>query len=215
MTRTANGRLRLLLLTAACFALCAGTVYAHKLRIFAAADGAEISGYVYLSGGGRARNVTVDVSAPSGQHIATLETDEEGRFSFSPKMRCDHILKVTTADGHAADWTVPAAELPDSLPPPEETASPPDAETDAAEGPGKAVFTAAPTASVAPSLSTEVAALRRQVIAMREQLDGFQEKRTFQDVIGAVGYILGVAGVAFYILGRRRNSSRSDSRKDE
>ncbi|MHC4713165.1 MAG: hypothetical protein ACYTAN_07830, partial [Planctomycetota bacterium] len=182
--------------------------------IFATADGTEISGYVYLSGGGRARNVTVEVSAPSGEHIASLETDEEGRFSFSAKLRCDHILKVTTADGHAASWTVPAAELPESLPLPERATSSPEAETEASEGPDKISVTAAPIADGDASLSAEMASLRKQVIAMREQLDGFQEKRTVQDIIGAVGYILGVAGVAFYILGRRRNSRKSDSGKD-
>ena len=50
--------------------------------------------------------------------------------------------------------------------------------------------------------------LAEEVAAMRRQLHAIEDRRSLQDIIGAVGYIFGLAGVAFYILGRRR--ARSD-----
>lgn len=46
--------------------------------------------------------------------------------------------------------------------------------------------------------------LAEEVAAMRRQLHTMEDRRSLQDIIGAVGYIFGLAGVAFYILGRRR-----------
>lgn len=46
--------------------------------------------------------------------------------------------------------------------------------------------------------------LAQQVAAMRRQLHDLEDRRSLQDIIGAVGYIFGLAGVAFYVLGRRR-----------
>ena len=45
-----------------------------------------------------------------------------------------------------------------------------------------------------------------QVAAMRLQLHEFEHRRRLQDVIGALGYIFGLAGVAFYVLGRRKST---------
>ena len=47
-------------------------------------------------------------------------------------------------------------------------------------------------------------ALGRQIRGLREQIEGYQEQVRFRDVLGGIGYIFGVAGIAFYFLGRRQ-----------
>ncbi len=47
-------------------------------------------------------------------------------------------------------------------------------------------------------------AVNKQVTPLRIQLEEFKEERRFQDVLGGIGYLLGMAGIAFYFLGVRR-----------
>jgi nickel transport protein len=47
-------------------------------------------------------------------------------------------------------------------------------------------------------------ALGRQIRGLREQIEGYEEQVRFRDVLGGIGYIFGVAGIAFYFLGRRQ-----------
>lgn len=55
------------------------------------------------------------------------------------------------------------------------------------------------------SLGDKVDALRRQVVALREQLDEYEDRVRFRDVLGGLGYLLGLAGVACYVLAKRRH----------
>ena len=48
----------------------------------------------------------------------------------------------------------------------------------------------------------------KQLAALRRELAEFKEKQRFQDVLGGIGYLLGLAGVAFYFLGVRRSEQR-------
>lgn len=166
---------------------------AHKMKAFAAAEGAEIAGYAYFSpGADRAVAVTVTVTDGSGATIHSGTTDEEGAFRFPARTRSDHRISVSGADGHAASFTVRAAELPESLPP---------------AGTASAVAAApvAEPAAAAPAPSPATADLQaivdrsvaRQLRPLREQIDAWYEKIWWHDVLGGIGYIVGVAGLVF------------------
>jgi len=189
---------------------------AHKIRIFATAEGSTISGYAYFTGGGRLKQATVQVFAPGGQRLDEILTDEKGEFTFEAKHPCDHLLTVETADGHVAEWTVGAKELPDRLPPLAGPTSRTSTEliTEAkealaenlAEGRCKtdSVTAADIERAVAKAVSEEIAPLRKQINLYREQIEQYEEKIRLRDILGGVGYLLGLAGLAFYFLGLRR-----------
>lgn len=162
------------------FALCGGVppALAHKMKVFATADGATISGYVYFGGGGRAMGARVEATA-DGAPVYAGVTDDEGRFAFPIGARADYRIAVDGGDGHAAEATVPAADLPEA--------------------------SSAVAAPVAADLEALVErAVARQVRPLREQIDAYEEKVRWHDVLGGLGAIVGVAGLAYGLTARRR-----------
>lgn len=173
---------------------------AHKIKVFATGEGATIAGSVYFPGGGKARNMTVAVFGPNEKKLGETTTDENGEFTFETSIRCDHTFVVKTSDGHRAEYTVSADELASSLQP-LSTASPPKS----ADKPPAAV--PSPTTVSSDDLPRLVEqAVSRQIRPLREQLDRYEEKVRLHDILGGIGYILGIMAVVLYF---KRKQGRS------
>jgi nickel transport protein len=187
-----------------------GLAHAHKLKVFATAEGRMIHGSAYFRVGAPAKGAKVEVFGPAGRRLAEAVTDGKGEFTVEAKVRGDHRIVVVSGDGHRAEYTLEAEELPDDLP---GAAGGPEA---AAERPGPAVAAPGPGQGGPPPAELErmiERAVSKQVNPLREQLARFEEKRTLLDLVGGIGYIVGIVGVAFYFLGtarRRRAASSSD-----
>lgn len=178
-----------------------GPASAHKVRLFAAAEGALVSGYGYFSGGDRAQGVVVTAEA-GGAMVYSGVTADDGSFSFTATLRADHLIRLDAGDGHAASFTLRAAELPESLPtagaPPQNAAPPPSA------------------ASPAPPALDDVRlaelverAVARQVRPLREQLDAYEETTRWRDAVGGIGFIIGLGGLAYGMAARKREGKRA------
>lgn len=200
-----------LAILAASLLVVAELAWAHKLKTFATAEGTSLVGYAYFSPGGRPRQVAVTVTDADGRLLATTTTDDQGYFRIEAEHRVDHRITVDGGDGHVATYTVTASELPDTLP--------------AGDGPSAALISAveAPTDAVARAASPALLvadtdwrvfidqSLSRQIRPLREQIDAYQEKIWWHDVLGGIGYILGLAGLAFGLSERRRRTDASPS----
>lgn len=177
-------------------------VSAHKLHVFAYAEGATIRGEVYARGGEMVHQAVVTAYGPGGERLGEAATDKEGKFVLKAAMRCDHRLVADAGGGHQAEFTLTAAELPDSLPP----------KANQAESPQPVVRTPETPEPLAPHASpvdqeqilAQLAALERQIVQLRKQIDGYEEKTRWHDVLGGLGYILGLMGLAYYFLGRKK-----------
>jgi nickel transport protein len=188
------------------FLSCPATVFAHKLNVFATAQGTTIEGHVYFPGDIPARNTVVIVRDPSGHELDRMEPDAQGKFKFIARSRIDHIITAELADGsHGGKYTVRASELPDSLSG-GSSAPPKDAVPEASAA---AKDTAVGSDSIASpgndlsSLNAQVAALGRQLESLRQQLDQSEQQTRFRDILGGIGYILGLAGIGLYLKARR------------
>jgi len=177
-----------LLSACACLVFCQAA-HAHKMKLFATSEGNSVSGYVYFVGGGRAQDMTVTVTDPAGQTLAEVTTDDEGAFSFEASEPVDHTFTAESADGHAASFTVSAADLGFA------DTNTPAAPTSDDQEPAAAVAAPADAEALEQIVRHAVA---QQVNPLREQLDAFEAKRRFQDILGGVGYIFGVIGLALY-----------------
>lgn len=213
-------------------ALSAQPAHAHSIRCFATADGATISGYAWM-GSARPKNVPYRVLAPDGAVLHEGRTNEKGEFSFTAKYRVDHEVVVDAGEGHIARFTVSAEELPEDLPAygaKEEARSDPasaksaassatdssdsaDAATVAKPAPDGAAGPSATGASAADLKSMIRSAVAQQLAPLRIQLDEFKAERRIQDVIGGIGYLVGVAGIAFYFLGVRRQEAMARAKE--
>ncbi len=67
-------------------------------------------------GGGPAIKIQVTALDPEGHELGRATTDQAGKFRWRRAARCDYRLVAQTGDGHGAEYTVPAAELPAALP---------------------------------------------------------------------------------------------------
>jgi nickel transport protein len=194
----------ILALLAVGLSIVAEPAWPHKMKVFATAEGTRLVGCAYFSPGGRPRQVAVTVTDADGNVLATTTTDDEGQFQVEAKHRVDHRITVGGADGHVATYTVRADELPDSLLP-----SPPNPLPQAGEGSNKTLpALPAPDADWRAFIDQSIA---RQVRPLREQLDAYQEKIWWHDVLGGIGYILGLGGLAFGLSERRRRIDASPS----
>ncbi len=91
--------------------LSSGSALAHRLQVFASADGDWIQGKVYFVGGHPARGVEVGLLDAEGGRVAELRTDHEGRFRFQAPAVTDYRVVARSADGHRAEWPIAASEL--------------------------------------------------------------------------------------------------------
>jgi nickel transport protein len=195
-----------LLLALAAVALLAGPAAAHKLIVFASAEGATIHGKAYFQGGAPARGLAVTAFDPQGAELARTTTDEQGEFTLTAEFRCDYRLVVETLDGHGAEFPLQAEQLPADLPPRGETAAPPHPQ---GEHSHPHAGHSHPHPPVEPS--EQLRALRADVAALQEQLTQYENRTRLRDVLGGIGYILGLAGIAFYFLGVRRNKQAGEA----
>lgn len=190
---------------------------AHRLKVFATAVAADIEGSVYFVGGGPAANVPVRIEAPPGTPAATLITNADGRFTLTARVRAEHLLIADAGDGHAARFTIAAAALPATLP----AATPPaasDRATDPPTDPPPAPLAAAATATTAgaaaagaeagaaaqPIRDAVAEAVASQLAPLRADFDAYRAEIRLRDILGGIGWILGLAGVALWA-GRRRH----------
>jgi nickel transport protein len=164
-------------------------VFAHKLHVFAHAHGTSIHGEAYFTGRIPAQNATVMALDRAGKELGRTKTDQQGKFNLQARFRCDHRLIVDAGDGHGGECMLAAAELPEDLP-----------------SRGNSPNTPAKTPHDQP-LEAKVEAVNQQIVALRKQLDRYEQRTRLRDVLGGIGYIVGIAGVAFYFLGIRRKQS--------
>lgn len=179
-------------------ASCAPAALAHALHVFAGAEGKTVSGEVYYSISSKARGVKVTALGPGGELLYETETDEQGRFSFEVETRCNLTIVARTGDGHRAEYVLHASELPPSLP----------LHSSEANGGGQAQ--AAPAAGAGEDVGGAQQerlveeAIARQLRPLREQLDRYEHKVRLHDILGGIGYIVGLAGLVFFLRGRSR-----------
>ncbi len=178
---------------------------AHSMNMFAYVEGSEVHGEVFARGGTPFIGAKITAYGPDGETLGETKTDDEGNFSLPATKRCAWRVVAKTDDGHQAEYTVPAEEFSASLPAaeaaPSEPAEPTTPPSEAAEEPASPQ-----AASVAPPATAngETEDLARQISALRRELHQVREDLRWQDMIGGVGYILGLMGLSFYFLGVRK-----------
>jgi len=180
-------------LAASCATLClCGTLEAHSVRIFGAQDGERIVGKAYFVGGGAAEDVDVIVAGQDGTKIATLKTNAKGEFSFSPGAKEGEFkLSVDTGDGHFAKTSVAygaaAGRRAEASAPAAETQQPlrrSHVELEAVE-------------EIVDKL------IAKRLLPLQESIERYEGRTRLRDVLGGLGYILGVAGLASFFVSRR------------
>ncbi|MFT5699430.1 MAG: nickel transport protein [Desulforhopalus sp.] len=183
-----------------CSLFIAGPCLAHKVRIFAWSEGDTIHTEAKFSGGKAAQNATVTVIEMStGTELLHGTTDKQGLFQFPvPKTDSAELdIVINSGDGHKNSWRYeldPSPGKTTTLAKQNVAASTVDTE------PSKSVtFSEQQLTTLMDNLlEAKLAPIRRQLAEQQEQTP------SFQDIIGGIGYILGLAGIAAYMKSKKK-----------
>lgn len=180
--------------------LVGGGAVAHAIDLFVSVGPGEVTGMAYFASGARAQGVPVRALI-DGVAVAETTTDTDGRFRLTVPEPVALTVEVATLDGHRAVWDVPENAW-DSVP---------HANAAASVAAPAAVPVAGPAATGAVDLADLEAridaAVARQVDRLREDLALAHQRRRVSDVVGGVGYLLGLTGLASLLWRRQRGEA--------
>jgi nickel transport protein len=164
---------------------------AHKVMIFAWVEGDTVFTESKFSGGKKVLNAPVVIFDKDGKKLLEGKTDNQGEFSFKIPKVTDLRIVLNAAMGHKAEWTVPESEIREAGIIVEKKSAP------------------MPSGPIAVGLSKEEVQkiiedsldkkLRPIVRMMTESKD---TKPSLTEIIGGIGYIFGLMGIALYFKNR-------------
>jgi nickel transport protein len=185
---------------------------AHRVLVFAFAEGDTIHTESKFVPSTPVRQGQVQVLEPkTGQILLTGKTDDKGKFSFkipaaAAAQKLDLKIVVEAAMGHKGEWLLKAENYLTGVKP-EKAATP------AVPAPAATPAPAVP-GSKAAAVNRQVLeeavnkALERQLAPVKEMLTELTLHRTsLPDILGGIGYILGIFGLWAYFLSKRKKTS--------
>ena len=167
-------------------ALISAPALAHKVTIFAWVEGDRIFTESKFSGGRKAIGARVAVFDREATQLLEGKTDQKGEFSFKIPKLTDLRIVLNAGTGHRAEWTITESEI-----------------TQAGYQEQTLEITTPRQGSGNPGLGKQEVqelideSLDRRLTPIMKMLAGLQTKGpSMTEVIGGIGYIMGLMGVA-------------------
>ena len=178
------------------------SVFAHKVNIFAYVGGDKVYTESYFNDGKKCIDSKIEVFDNQGNKLLEGLTDEEGMFSFEIPSEdvIDEDLKVvlTASMGHRAEYVIPANELRGVT----ELIKEKIEEPVSAVSPGVSSLDLKEIQSlIEDALDEKLKPIMRE---MREIKKSQEERISPTEIIGGIGYIVGIFGIIAYFLSRKR-----------
>lgn len=193
-----------------------GTAYAHKVMIFAWVEGDKVFTESKFSGGKKVKGGKILVYDLKGKNLLEGKTDDKGEFSFAVPEKTTLKIVLQAGMGHRAEWTVPVDEIEDlaDKKPGKSTLEAQEVERPPKEvsiKPAEKMQEKVTRPELSPGLnSNEIEQavekaldkkLKPVIKMLNESLD---RGPTMSEIIGGIGYILGLMGVGAYFHYRRK-----------
>lgn len=182
---------------------------AHKVNVFAYAEGNMVFTESYFNDGRRCVNSKIEVFDFNGNKLLEGNTDKAGEFSFKVPEKIDLRLVLTASMGHRAEYTVRASELQDVVEKKTENLKNPPAQQEIPAAVMKKqramIIADASKADLEQIKSAIEDALEKKLRPIIKLIAKSQEHRvSFTEVIGGIGYIFGIMGIIMYFRSRKR-----------
>lgn len=194
--------LSLLCLLAALMLLAAGAALAHRVNVFAWVEGDMVFVECKYPDGTKVHEGVIRVLDSAGKELLSGKTNDKGEFSFKVPKQDDLTIVLEAGMGHRGDWPLsrqdlaPAGEAPKPGPAAAPQASPKnEAPSPAAVEPAAGPASPPPAGidqAIEKALDKKLAPVMKMLAEMHEQ------KVRLTDVLGGIGYIIGLVGVAAY-----------------
>lgn len=191
------------------------TALAHGVSIFAWIQGETVHTQSKFMGGKRPNQALIEVFDETGNLLLKGKTDTQGLFSFKAPKISDMQIVLTAGMGHRAVWTLSKDDFQEAV-----------VEADIhrrsrTKSPGKPVESNMKTHNIDGSTENGLSAaevvdlvepiLDRKIKPLMDKIIALDENRiSLSDILGGVGYIVGLVGLAAYM---RYRGKRSDAEK--
>ena len=170
-----------------------GPALAHKVMIFAWVEGDTVFTESKFSGGKKAINAPVVIFDKDGKKLLEGKTDNKGEFSFKIPKLTDLRIVLNAAMGHKAEWTVPESEIREAGAIVEKKSAP---------EPSGPIPVGLSKEEVRKIVEDSLDKKLRPIVRM--MTESKHTKPYLTEIIGGIGYIFGLMGIALYLISRRK-----------
>lgn len=156
------------------FFLVIDSAYAHKVMIFAWQEGDTIYTQSKFSGGKKVNDGKILVYEKNGEKLLEGKTDKQGLFSFKIKKNRPLNIVLEAGIGHKAKWFL---DIDDTE---------------------KIKKKQLKTIKKIYNLNDTEKLIDKKLRPILLSIEELKEKTMFKDILGGIGYILGLLGLATY-----------------
>lgn len=180
----------------------ASIVFAHKVNIFAYAEGDTIYTESYFPDGTKVKGGIVEIYDSQGTKLLEGKTDENGEFDFKLPKKDDLRIVLLASLGHKNSYTLSADELAGII---------------ASEKPQKPESIESEVKKVMQVDLEQIkkiidSSLDEKLKPIMRQLSKAQQKEvSFTGVIGGIGYIFGIMGIILYFASKKKEGKNKDA----
>ena len=193
------------------------TVAAHRVTLFAWVEGTTVHTQSRFAGGRAVKNGDITVFDAKGNRLLSGKTDDKGAFTFEMAAPSGARITLDAGMGHGNEWVITNADQVnrpvrnDHAPDIQPNAPPAAATTPGATTP---FDKADPETTGSNDLKVNQVIeeimdkkLKPIMLALSEIQDPAPSVR---DVLGGIGYIIGLVGLGAYMQSRRNGQGRRD-----
>ena len=200
------GGIRRLLFPAAAllFLFCISPAEAHKVTVFAWVEGDQVFCESKLSGGKRVAAGEITVYDAGGNVLLKGKTSDQGAFSFKLPQAPPLTIELNAGMGHQASWTIQPDDVDEAAFPATDN---PEIDIAAPEAASKVPCADSPGKPDTAELETVIEKVLDKKLKplMRLLADTQQKNPSLTDIIGGIGYIMGIVGIIAYFKSRQNN----------
>jgi len=178
------------------------SAFAHKVNIFAYVEGDKVYTESYFNDGKKCIDSKIEAFDNQGNKLLEGLTDEEGTFSFEVPAEDvidgDLKLVLTASMGHRAEYIIRADELGNIK----------DLMGENIEEPISAVSTETSSIGlketqsiIEDTLDEKLKPIMREIREIKKSQEG---RISPTEIIGGIGYIIGIFGIVAYFLSRKK-----------
>ncbi|NOZ70026.1 MAG: hypothetical protein GXP46_12470 [Deferribacteres bacterium] len=188
--------------------LVSSNASAHKVNIYAYAEDGMVFSEGYFADGSRSRNSRIEViDAKTGEKLLEGKTGDDGRFSFKIPKAASLRLILHAGMGHQNDYTLSEEEIREALGMEKSVLrdQEPEAEGVGAENKTRPAVSGASPSEIEKAVEKVIDRKLQPVIRMLIALKENSEKPGITEILGGIGYIMGLMGIIMYFKSRRRD----------
>ena len=194
--------------------------FAHKVTIFAWVEGDIVYTQSKFSGGRKVKNSPVIVYDLDENKLLEGKTDDKGRFAFKIPQKTALKVVLKASMGHMAEWTIPLEEITAGIQ--TQNSNLESDIKDSYKTSSRSTTINSDTDLPAPAESYRISkqeikklideSLDKKLSPIMNMLaDSYRDDPSLTEIIGGIGYIFGLVGVAMYFTSRRKKNYNSGS----